>query len=522
MPIAAEMTPAQLKEFNKYAKMEGVTYAVISNRKVLNELKQVKAQIKELEKKGELSPAEQEKYQKLNERLQELNKQKENRIIIIRAKDLEIVADITERMNQDIEFENVEQEKEAYENAGMDNLSPEDQKRYQDLQEKKESMEEKEFDSFNDKNNDKILTGTAEEPGWEEMNFEQALCRVTDRKYAKSSCFVCDRSDPDNYMEVSSIREKSPKGKSFISTEYKVFHQGVEQKSEEFSNGKFTHYTNRKGKNTSSYSQKHWENMKVEIKEKGGFSNDVLIFSNKEDYLKYKNSFEQTKDGMQLKEETISMEAEGRNYKDYAGIVNQLKSQLQNKGYTLNAQNEICRMETGTPAVIEEVADNEKFDFLEATNISEQIGLYEQLNILQTQRAFLQQQQKSNENNFESQGKTDSARAMYEQMKDELYKQEDSVNFNITLMESRAKNLQIEREKLSSVKIIVQIQSQHDDVSDVYAKQSKDDRDNDKSPHREEHTQSKESWNNQTKESPTQGLNIDAAAKVDIKIAEKE
>lgn len=110
MPIAMEMTPAQLKEFNKYARMEGVTYAVVSNKKVLNEIKLVKSQIKELEKKESLSPVEQEKYDALNRRLQELNKQKENRIVIIREKDLELVAEITERMNQNIKFENIEQE----------------------------------------------------------------------------------------------------------------------------------------------------------------------------------------------------------------------------------------------------------------------------------------------------------------------------------------------------------------------------------------------------------------------------
>lgn len=220
MPIAMEMTPAQLKEFNKYARMEGVTYAVVSNKKVLNEIKLVKSQIKELEKKESLSPVEQEKYDALNRRLQELNKQKENRIVIIREKDLELVAEITERMNQNIKFENIEQEMKAYENVGIENLSPEDKKRYQDLQNEKEEMKETEFDSFNDKNNDKILAGSAEQPAWEEMNFDRALSRVTDRKFAEGNCYVCDRSNPDNYMEVSSKREQSKDGTYFTNTEY--------------------------------------------------------------------------------------------------------------------------------------------------------------------------------------------------------------------------------------------------------------------------------------------------------------
>lgn len=525
MPIAMEMTPAQLKEFNKYARMEGVTYAVVSNKKVLNEIKLVKSQIKELEKKESLSPVEQEKYDALNRRLQELNKQKENRIVIIREKDLELVAEITERMNQNIKFENIEQEMKAYENVGIENLSPEDKKRYQDLQNEKEEMKETEFDSFNDKNNDKILAGSAEQPAWEEMNFDRALSRVTDRKFAEGNCYVCDRSNPDNYMEVSSKREQSKDGTYFTNTEYKVFNQGVEQQSQEFSHGKFTHYTDSKGESTSFYGQKHWENMKVEIKEKGGFSDDLLIFSSKEDYLDYKNRFEQTKEDMQLEEETIGVEMDNHSYKDYTGIVNQLKGQLQEKGYALNEQMEPCHIATGTPVQITQgMSDIEKAECMEATNICGQIKIYEQLNDLQNKCAFIHQHQKMNESNFEKRGRSESTRAMYEQMRDELHKQEYDANFNTTLLESKAKYLQTEREKISSVKIVEEIQERHDEVvgkPDLVMEQS---RDNEKSTHREEntHTQSKENWNNQTKENYTQGIRNDAAEKIDVRMAEKE
>ena len=124
------------------------------------------------------------------------------------------------------------------------------------------------------------------------ISFRDTIEMTSSGQIIEQPIFVCERSTPDRYMEISShelIDEST--GNPFVSTEYKVFNNGQQQKCSEFSHGKFTHYTDFQGENTSCYGVDHWGNMQSEMLEKGGFSDDMLLFQNKTLYEAYVKRF---------------------------------------------------------------------------------------------------------------------------------------------------------------------------------------------------------------------------------------
>ena len=111
------------------------------------------------------------------------------------------------------------------------------------------------------------------------MTFEETLRKLNDLDFSDSQTyFICDRNNPNNYMEVSAGLEMH-EDRQFVNTEFKVFNEGIQQKCDVFPHGKFTHYTKADGTNSTEYGAEYWEKMKQQIKEKGGFSDDLLIFS---------------------------------------------------------------------------------------------------------------------------------------------------------------------------------------------------------------------------------------------------
>lgn len=524
MPIATAMSPEELSRFNKLAKLEGVSFSAIADQRVIEEIKAVKKELHEIEKTEKSVGLTEEQLTRRNElqkKLDSLNEKRQDRIIIIRAKDIELVKEITDRMNTEIQFNDIDKELSDLRDKGTENLSEEEKARIEDLLKEKEYMMKKEFDAFNDKNNDVIYQSSIDNPKWEEMSFEKAVNKVTDRKYAQEPCYICERTNPNNYMEVTSIPQEH-NGKTFTNTEFKVFNNGVEQQCEEFSHGKFTHYSRKDGENSSSYGDDHWKNMKTEMKEKGGFSDDTLIFNSKEDYLKYKETFKEMQKEIAPKENTIAYEADKESYKDYMGIVYKLQEQLSDRKLAINEQKEISDM-----------TDDEKIFNAETINIEKQIDTYQQLNDCQTQLAFIRHQQEINESSFEKQGKPSSIENMYEQARENLHKQAYDTNMKIASLESKAHGLQLEREQLSSIKIVNVIQGQHIENELLINQERQNDSNNknlenetevEKSVTRDEekYTQSKEQWSRDVqKPNDVQAVSSNTE-KVNIKIAEAE
>lgn len=119
------------------------------------------------------------------------------------------------------------------------------------------------------------------------MNFSEALEKLNGIDLSDGkSCFICDRNDPQNYMEVSASLE-THNDRQYVNTEFKVFNQGVQQQCDVFPHGKFTHYTRADGSNSTDQGEEHWDKMKQQMQEKGGFSDDLIFFPDVQSYQRF-------------------------------------------------------------------------------------------------------------------------------------------------------------------------------------------------------------------------------------------
>ena len=501
-PVSYMCSQKEIDRLSRLAKTEGVPFAILKNSVVLDRINEIERELRRIKKEG-ITEENKENYASLQKELEELENRREEASIMVRASDLERFKNLTDRLNQEIRLSNINDKLREYEEKGIDNLSEQEKRDYEEIKREKGETLRDEFDAFNENNNDVIIAGTEGKNLWEEMSFESALARVTDREYATQPCYICERTNPENYIEVSSQKEMSDEGKPYTNTEYKVFNQGEAQRSGEFAHGKFTHYTDSRGESTSSFGQKHWDNMKKEIKEKGGFSDDVLIFASKERFEEYKQRLAKAQEKAKPREDTIGLELDNNSYKDYAGIINRLKGQLSEHNLSLNANNEVCREDGEVLKVSASMTDDEKLHTAEMINVAKQISLYEKLKSNQVASAFATNQMEVNKENYENAGKPEEMKAMYEDMRDKLHSQVFEFSQQEAVLKSQINRLQDERLQINSVKIIETVQDDtilHEDTKHLQNSRSVVDEikvDKDEFTHREEKGQRKADYEKQ-------------------------
>lgn len=153
-----------------------------------------------------------------------------------------------------------------------------------------------------------------DKPLLNEMDFEMAVDNAINRNDDGEPYYMCSKNNPENYMEVNSMEEVY-EDREFINTEFKVYNNGIEQKCDEFSHGKFTHYSRKDGENSSIAGEEHWQNIKSEMKEKGGFDNEIVIFKDKDSYQSYKKQYE-AENGEIAKGNKISFKADALTTQD--------------------------------------------------------------------------------------------------------------------------------------------------------------------------------------------------------------
>lgn len=468
IPLKVALSPAELKRFNRLARIEGVTYTAISNERIMEELKNARKELKDIvkqEKTGELTEEQKRIKTELQNKINVLENQRDDKIIIIREKDLKLVKDITDRMNMEIQISDIDQKLNAL-LAKEGNLTDQEKIQLEELEAQKKSILSGEFDAFNEENSSGIYQNAVGNPGGEKLTFDRAVCRVTDRKYADQPCYMCERTAPENYI-IASSEPKEYDGRTFTNTEYRVFKDGEEQTCSEFSHGKFTHYSDKKGSNSTYYGDQHWENMKREMREKGGFSDDMIIFSSEEDYLNYKKNFEKAAAAQTVCEEnekdnTVQKENTGGISRsempqpvNYDEIIENIQAQIKEKGFEIDRNGQICRAETGVIVASEaDVNEKDKIPYAETLNLREQISIYSQLNTLQTDRMYALQQQEAAAAVYSSQEKTSATSKMFNEGAMVYHKQIYDCNNDMAVLSSKLNRLKQERQQLASISVL--------------------------------------------------------------------
>lgn len=104
---------------------------------------------------------------------------------------------------------------------------------------------------------------------------------------------VVSNKNLKNYIVITKSEEMYNKH-LYVNTDYQVFIDDKEVKSDEFEHGRFTHYSRHDGGMSDSAGKIHWENLQSEIKEKVGIKgeDELLEFKNVEELEKYRNEAE--------------------------------------------------------------------------------------------------------------------------------------------------------------------------------------------------------------------------------------
>lgn len=127
---------------------------------------------------------------------------------------------------------------------------------------------------------------------WEQdlkkTDFEEIIEELSQYRKNTPPVYLCKQNEPESYIEVSWEIRKNEGGKDFLNTQYRVFNNGEEQKCDEFPHGKFWHFTQKSGQASSGRGKEHWDKLIEEMKTKGGFDDEILVFENEQEYNNYK------------------------------------------------------------------------------------------------------------------------------------------------------------------------------------------------------------------------------------------
>lgn len=129
-----------------------------------------------------------------------------------------------------------------------------------------------------------------EQVHFKKKDFESAIQSV-DGKITENPVIICERTNPNSYIKVTGTQEEYKDGRPYVASLYEVYNNGVKQKSQEFKHGEFLHNCDGDGKNSSEAGEVHWDNMRAEMKDKGQFSDDILVFKSEKEYGEYLATF---------------------------------------------------------------------------------------------------------------------------------------------------------------------------------------------------------------------------------------
>ena len=177
------------------------------------------------------------------------------------------------------------------------------------------------------------------------MNFSEALEKLNGIDLSDGrSCFICDRNDPQNYMEVSASLE-THNDRQYVNTEFKVFNQGVQQQCDVFPHGKFTHYTRADGSNSTDQGEEHWDKMKQQMQEKGGFGDDLIFFPDVQSYQRFITDVQiEIPEAVEIpqQEQSVSPEAE-QLFEAFQSAENETNVKIAKQQDIINSLNEKIR-----------------------------------------------------------------------------------------------------------------------------------------------------------------------------------
>lgn len=347
-------------------------------------------------------------------------------IAIYKTKDSAVIEDITAQLIRDSKIEAAEQ--------AMDGAK--DSELRDEFGKAKEKAIREDIDTFNDKQSEALFSKMCDAKEAQSRTFNDTIDRFQSNGWKKEEpYYICKRTDPGNYMEVISDQAEF-RGQEYTKHTYNIYvnDQLVGNSAREDQQWTDERFEGRP--------KAFWTQMKSQMKEAGNFGDDLVVFYSKEELLEYRKAFEIQKNA--AKESTIAYEADGQSFQnDYAGIVNNLKSQLKKFEDLGTYENGMFTVHTSDN--LTKLPDLKDPRFVEAYVISRQISTFEKMGSLSNDIASAKLQMQINEKSELKGSET------YSRMQDDLSKKIDDMERQMKEYEKTVRELSQDREQIAGV-----------------------------------------------------------------------
>ena len=401
--INMSLDSKQMKEFAKYAKKYGLVYTSISDKGLDG---------------------------------------KKSHLFFVREKDLKIAKLITDRMTENLQLKSIDDKIAEIQSKPV--LSKQDLADIEYLKNQKSNIIQTNTKAFNDENNKVIfeeICGGMEESA---LSFDRALNRFTDRDFSRDTpYYVCERTNPNSYIELISQYD-SFRNEEYTRTDYKVFNDDTLQG--EFSDRRF-----------EGRPKYYWKELKTEMKNKGNFSDDIVVFNSKAEFDRYKDLYAES-----IKENTIIENV--TEFRDYPNFIEQLKIQLDKYGAELNENGFAIDKESKKLIDITNTnSDVESLKIAEIALITKQIANYDKLNDLNTQIEMESLELENIENNLMNPN-MDINSSMYKSLserRDNLINNIKSCEADINKGIILENKLNFEKNQLSGIYAVMEVETEY-------------------------------------------------------------
>lgn len=320
-PVGIKMTGKEMKDFSERMEREGIPFSAVKN-------------------KNEKNPRTYE--------------------VVVFSKDLDRVAELIEKLNDEKMIDIIDQKIEDIYEKGEENFTEQDIVDLENLKQQKEHLQRKYCDELNEEQAANITEKAVYGNSNRGMNFNEALNRNTGRYLDKDvHCIVADANDPSKYIRCHGYMDEY-NGHSYIKTDYEVF-RGSE-KVYQTHDGRF-----------DNRPTDYWYREKEKMKEAGEFGDTLFKFY---DYTEYQKWAEEVKE--QNDRELSTMDKNSAQ-KDYKEIITSLEKQLDENGAYYKDGAVFSKETDRTLTLNNEMSEEEKAIKGESAIIGKQISNYRDL-----------------------------------------------------------------------------------------------------------------------------------------------
>ncbi len=172
------------------------------------------------------------------------------------------------------------------------------------------------------------------------QEFDEVMNRLTENVIKQPmTYYVLDSRDPEKYIECQSAPDTFH-DRPYTKTQYKVYSHG--ELVLDADDGRF-----------EGRERDFWTNLKAQMKEKGGFNDEVIRFNTKEEMETYISHFK-AEQQREVEPITDVMKKESRTKEDYEKIKKQLVDKIHENGFDFDEKTMTVFHKDGRPLVKEE------------------------------------------------------------------------------------------------------------------------------------------------------------------------